>query len=189
MKVLLISGSPRRSGNTEKVLDSIAHSARGKPIKIKKIILNELKLRPCQNCGGCRKTGRCILRDDMVLVCQEIENADCIIVGSPIYFGNVSAQVKVMVDRMQSKWVYKYILRKKNKLQHQQGVFFAVGARHDEESFLCAGAVMKIFFKVLDIECKGQFFISGVDEKAGILKNNKFLKIIARKVTGMAGLA
>jgi multimeric flavodoxin WrbA len=57
------------------------------------------KVAPCDACGGCFKTGKCILQDDMQDLYSMMERADAIIFGSPVYFGSVSAQMKAVMDR------------------------------------------------------------------------------------------
>ena len=106
-KVLGISASPRRGGNAEVLLDAALSGAAGAGAIVEKIILNELCLKPCQACDGCSKTGACIIKDDMRQIYKKVDETDALIVASPIYFGSLAAQAKIMIDRFQPYWVRK----------------------------------------------------------------------------------
>lgn len=180
MKLVCLLGSPREGGNTDVLLSKIIEAAREKDFLAEKIVLNRLSIKPCQECGGCLKTGRCILSDDMAFVYKALDEADIVIVGSPIFFGNVSAQTKIMVDRMQCRWVRKYLLKKKGLKQNRKGAFICCGAVNSEKYFTCARKVIDIFFKVQDIEFKEELFISGVDDKGEVLKKKDALGSVSR---------
>src|SRR3989338_6879148 len=162
-KVLGISGSPRRGGNTEILLDEALEGSRSRGAKIEKIVLNDLRFKPCQECGGCDKTGKCIIEDDLEMVYEKVEEADCLIIASPIFFGSLSAQLKMMIDRFQCTWVKKYILKKRWGISgkaKRRGVFLCVSAAKKNEFFENADRIMKIFFRTLDIDYFGHIFRS-----------------------------
>ena len=112
INVIGFLGSPHRAGNTETLLDETLRGAKEKGAEVEKIILNELNIRPCQNCGGCDKTGRCVVEDDMQPIYPKLRKANGVIVASPVFFSSVSAQTKAMIDRNQCVWVEKYRLKK-----------------------------------------------------------------------------
>ena len=109
--VVGIQGSPRLGGNTDMLLDAALQGAAENGAATQKIVLNELSIRPCQGCGGCDKTGQCVIKDDMCLVSDAIEKMDAMILASPVYFGGVTAQTKAMIDRGQPLWARKYLLK------------------------------------------------------------------------------
>ena len=74
--------------------------------------LNFMNIKPCQDCGGCTKTGICVVNDGMKDIYDAIRDADRFIVASPIFFYTVSAQTKTMIDRCQAFWCEKYLLKK-----------------------------------------------------------------------------
>lgn len=165
MRVLGISGSPKKEGFTNLLLDEALGGARAGGAKVEKIILNELDFRPCQECGGCDDTGLCVLDDDMKPVYDKFAKADSIIAASPIYFGTVTAQLKAMIDRCQSLWVAKYVL--KNDLpagKKRKGIFLCVGGKDSEEYFESAKKIIKIFFAILDIKYSGELFVGGLNK-------------------------
>ena len=178
-KVLGISGSPRRGGNTEILLDEALEGSRSRGAKIEKIVLNDLRFKPCQECGGCDKTGKCIIEDDLEMVYEKVEEADCLIIASPIFFGSLSAQLKMMIDRFQCTWVKKYILKKRWGISgkaKRRGVFLCVSAAKKNEFFENADRIMKIFFRTLDIDYFGHIFYGGAEKKAAIQESEDVLK-------------
>src|SRR3989338_614183 len=108
MYVLGINGSPRIGGNTNLLLDKALEGAKNKGAKIEKVILNKLKIVPCQECEVVRDDGTCKIEDDFQPLYDKIKKADAIILASPIFFGSLSAQTKIMIDRFQCYWRYKY---------------------------------------------------------------------------------
>lgn len=98
--ILGIIGSPRKNGNTDFVIDKILQSASENGAISEKIYLNELKIKPCQGCEHCKKYKNCKIKDDFAQIIKKIENADGIVIGSPVYFGTISAQTKIFIDRL-----------------------------------------------------------------------------------------
>ncbi len=176
-KILGICGSPRRGGNTEILLDQALSGAACAGAIIEKIVLNELCLKLCQNCGGCSKTGACVIKDDMRKLYEKVGESDALIVASPIYFGSLSAQTKVMIDRFQPYWVRKYILKKPaSKKKYRKGVFLSVGAADKKAFFNNAKSIIKIFFIILNIKYFGDLFCGGVDKAGEIGKRMALLE-------------
>ncbi len=103
MKIVVFRGSPRRGGNTDVLLEETLRAA-GNGNEVVLFTLNDMNIRPCQNCGGCNETGICVLTDDMDDIYPAIREADRIIVASPIFFFGLSAQTKIMIDRCQAFW-------------------------------------------------------------------------------------
>ena len=93
MRVLGIAGSPRRGGNTDLLLAEVMKGAASRGAQAKTIILNDLKIAPCQHCDACLKTGRCKVMDDMQMIYDELRQADRIVLASPIQFMGVTAQI------------------------------------------------------------------------------------------------
>jgi multimeric flavodoxin WrbA len=98
MKILSISGSPRE-GNTESMLNVILNSAKESGAETKLISLKDLKLGLCKGDQSCSDTKKCIISDDMDVLVGEIKDADVLLIGSPCYFNNVTANLKVFFDR------------------------------------------------------------------------------------------
>ena len=174
MKVLGISGSPRRGGNTDLLLDEVMRGAASKGAEVKTIILNDLKIAPCQHCDACLEAGNCRVMDDMQMVYRELELADRIVLASPIQFMGVTAQMKTMIDRCQSLWVRKYVLKQSPlgcKPGEKKGLFISVGGRKIANLFEPTLVMIKTLFRLLDIAYTGDLLFHGVDEKGDITKH------------------
>jgi len=176
MKVLGISGSPRIGGNTDILLDKLLEGAKIKGAKIEKIILNKLKFSGCQECDNVNDDGTCIIEDDMQGVYDKIKNADVIILASPIFFGSLSAQTKMMVDRFQCLWRAKYILKKDIGFKKIKGVFLSIEGSDRKDFFDNAKSIVKNFFAVINVEYKSELFCSNIDAKGNMLKHPDCLK-------------
>ncbi len=97
--VLGIIGSPRKNGNTDFIIDKIIKETVKNGAIGEKIYLNELNIKPCQGCEHCKKNKSCKIKDDFQKLIKKIELSDAIIIGSPIYFGTITAQMKTFIDR------------------------------------------------------------------------------------------
>lgn len=116
MKLLCISGSPRgKSSNTLRLVEeAIAGAAETEPdISVEQIHLGDLQIKFCTGCGAChRKLLACPVKDDIGEVLEKMLNADTIILASPVYINQVTAQLKVLLDRS-SPFVHCQMLRGK----------------------------------------------------------------------------
>jgi multimeric flavodoxin WrbA len=101
MNILAIVGSPRKGGNTDILVDHVIQGAKSQRqgVSVERIYVNDLKLETCRGDVSCRKTGRCIISDDMAEILEKIQQADALILGSPLYRGYLPGQMKVFMDR------------------------------------------------------------------------------------------
>jgi multimeric flavodoxin WrbA len=100
MKVLAINGSPRKNGNTQAMIDEAAEGLREGGIKVEKISLADHDVQPCNGCEACvRKRWSCPIKDDAIVVLRRMVSADGALIGSPVYYGGVTAQLKALFDR------------------------------------------------------------------------------------------
>ena len=107
---------------------------------------------------------------------KKIEDADAVILASPIFFGSLSAQTKMMIDRFQCLWRAKYILKKDIFMTKRKGAFISVEASNREDFFANAKSVVKNLFATINVDYKEDLFCPGIDEKAKILKCPDILK-------------
>jgi len=176
VRVLGIAGSPRRNGNTEILLDEALRGAKESGCDVTKLILNELEILPCQECGGCDETGICVVKDDMQKVFEEIERADFIVLSSPIFFGSLTAQAKAAIDRFQGWWIAKYILKKPRAEEQKGGFFICVGGQERLDFFNNARMIVKNFFATASIKYVGDLYYPGINKKGEIKKCPEALK-------------
>jgi multimeric flavodoxin WrbA len=99
MKVLGIVCSGRKGGNTEMLVTEALASAREAGVQTELVSVIGKNIASCDGCGSCRETGVCHIQDDMQSIYKQLEKANAIIFGSPVYFGSVSAQAKAIMDR------------------------------------------------------------------------------------------
>jgi multimeric flavodoxin WrbA len=102
MKLVCISGSPRLNGNTEKLIQEFSDVFKTKNYEIITHHLNKLNYRGCQGCFACKTGGekKCVLKDDLTPVFQDLEDADVVLLASPVYFGDITSQIKGFFDRL-----------------------------------------------------------------------------------------
>lgn len=99
-KILAFVGSAKHSGNISSIVKKILEGARENELETKIYYLNDMNIKGCQGCLYCRKHDTCCIKDDMQSVYTDIKSADIIIIGSPVYMCQVSAQTKLLLDRL-----------------------------------------------------------------------------------------
>ncbi|WZL74700.1 flavodoxin family protein [Clostridiaceae bacterium 35-E11] len=167
MKALVILGSPRVKMNTDTLLDEVIRGMEQNKVSVEKIELGKRNIHPCIACGACEKTGTCFIKDDMKEMYQKFNEADIIIIGSPLYFNSVSAITKTMIDRCQAFWSSKYVLNKSSidKTKKRRGLFVCVaGAKQSENGFIGATIVMELFFKAINAKYEENILIDNTDK-------------------------
>jgi multimeric flavodoxin WrbA len=164
MNTLIFLGSPRKNGNSEQLLRKIIQGIEQNSGKWEFIRLAELDIHPCIGCGSCEKTGNCVFDDDMQPLYKKIGHADRIIIGSPIYFYSVTAQTKVFIDRCQTLWSRKYILKQKTGHQNnRRGYLVSVAASHGKRVFEGAQLTVRYAFDAMDFSYADDLLIRGVN--------------------------
>lgn len=170
MKTIAFLGSPRKDGNTELLLKEAVKGIEASGGAVGIFNLNLLKIRPCQDCGGCECSGVCILDDDMTGLYDEIRTADRIILASPIFFFGLSAQAKTLVDRCQSFWCEKYLLKRPLPAGPlgRKGLLILVGGMKKEVGVECGDATARAFFRTVSVGEHKVLGFLGVDAKGAI---------------------
>ena len=177
MKVLGINGSPRKGGNTDILLDEALKGAESVGCSCEKITLNEIDFSACQECESPPDNGDCIVNDEMQDVYKKVDKADIIIVASPLFFGSLSAQTKMMIDRFQCRWRAKYVTGMGQHMSaKKKGAFISVSAVDKEKYFNNAATIAKIFFATIDAVYSGELFCPGLEKKGDASKHPEMLK-------------
>lgn len=105
-KVLILSGSPRKGGNSDLLCDEFLRGAEESGNQVEKIRVAEKKIGYCRGCYYCRKSGGvCFIQDDMAEILQKMIDADVIVLASPVYFYSIDAQLKALIDRTVARWL------------------------------------------------------------------------------------
>jgi len=99
VKILGLSFSPRKQGNTEILLGEALGAAKAQGAETELYSIAGKDIKPCDGCWGCRQTGECHIKDDMQGLYAKLLEADGIIFGTPVYFYNMTGQGKTVIDR------------------------------------------------------------------------------------------
>jgi multimeric flavodoxin WrbA len=172
VKVLGISGSPHRHGNTETLLDSFLDGAISTGAEVDKIILSSMKYTPCRGCNACHKTGECIVQDDAEIIIERIMSCDCLAVASPIYTMGITAEMKGLIDRAQYIWAQKFILKTRfypdEQIRRHKGIFISTAGLPWEHVFDAAFPAITAFFNTLGFEYYDNIIANDMDNYKGI---------------------
>ncbi len=103
-KILILSGSPRKNGNSDYLCDRFFEGAKAVGHDVEKIFINDKKIAYCRACYACQKLGKCIIKDDMEEILNKIIAADVLVFASPVYFYSINAQIKTVLDRTVARW-------------------------------------------------------------------------------------
>lgn len=175
MNILVLLGSPRKKGNSESaavtVVEQIIATIGGKAEYIR---LAAEEIAPCIACGGCEKTGKCVVKDDMIDLYGKVDGADLIFLVAPTYFYGLSAQIKRFIDRIQARWSRKYLLKSPfRKEDTRRGYLICTAATQGKKLFDGSVLVAKSFFDAIDVPYGGELLIRGVDQRGEFSQNRK----------------
>jgi multimeric flavodoxin WrbA len=173
MKVAVFNGSPRKGGNTEILLGEAVKPIESAGHEVARFNLNEMHIRPCQDCGGCEGTGECVQKDDMAMIRDAIRQSERFILASPIFFFGLSAQTKAMIDRCQAFWCEKYLLKRPipGGANGRKGLLLLVGGMKKEIGVECGEATAKAFFRTISVQEHETVAFLGIDEKGAIRRH------------------
>ena len=167
-RILCIAGSPRRSGNSEQLLDVAVEgvrSAGGDPFKL---VTVEYDLAPCRGCNACSATGECVIDDRMGEVNELLDSAEGVIVASPVYFATVPAVLKALYDRCQPYWARRYVLGEKPTRPKRPGALLVVRGGGDALGHEAAALTTRSVFGVLNVAYSHEVAVAGPDEASDI---------------------
>ncbi|MDR3141434.1 MAG: flavodoxin family protein [Tannerellaceae bacterium] len=98
-KILIISASPRKSGNSDLLCDQFTLGAWESGHNVEKIFLRSEKIKYCIGCGNCIETGKCVQKDSMNEILTKMVDADVLVFATPVYFYAMNGQLKTFIDR------------------------------------------------------------------------------------------
>ena len=126
-KVLLLSGSHRRNGNSDLLCDQFMLGAKESGNQAEKIILRDKKINYCLACDACKRNGgNCVQKDDMNEILDKMMAADVFVLATPVYFYSISARMKTLIDRTYAKYTE---IRDKE-------MYFIITAADDREQYV-----------------------------------------------------
>lgn len=158
-KVLIISGSPRKGGNSDILCEQFKKGAEESGNTVEKVFLHQLKIGPCMACYGCRGKKTCVQKDDMEALLEKMVKADVLVLATPVYFYSMDGQLKTMIDRTLPRYT-----EIKNKEVYL--IATAAAGRHSMERTMDA---MKGFTDCLPgARVKGEIYGEGVYQKGEV---------------------
>ena len=165
--LLGIAGSPRRGGNSDRLLSACLDAAESAGARTQRIVAADLAVGPCRGCNACSKTGECIQRDAMTEVYHSIDRAAGILVASPVFFAGVPAQLKALIDRLQPYWARRFVLGQP-LARRRPGAIVLVRGGGDPYGAGCAEGTLRSAFAVLGIDVVDALVVEGVDAPADV---------------------
>ncbi len=190
--VLAIHASERARGNTGALFERAVKGAEDAGAEVETLIVRDRNFSPCTSCGGCEETGECVLKDDMTDIYRLLRQTDHILVASPIYFWSLPGRFKCMIDRCQTFWRTKFVLKQRVAANpsgiKRVGAFISCcGLPKGDVMFPPAEKTIKAFFNCLDVELKYTLYSSGMDAPTSILERTDVLERAYETGAALAG--
>jgi len=177
-KIIAVYGSPRRNGNSAALLDQAVNGARDAGAMVERVVLRDLRMSPCLEIYGCKKSGDCVIRDDFQALRDQLVTADGVMLASPVFFYTVSAHTKILMDRCQSLWVKKYWIDQTPVGMWEpkrKGLFIGVGATTGKRLFEGILLTVRYWFDVLDATLWKSLLYRGLDFEGDVDKHPEYL--------------
>lgn len=167
-KVLILSGSPRKNGNSDILCDEFARGARSSGNEVEKIRIAEKNVGYCHACYFCRDhAGECAIKDDMREILQKMIDADVIVLATPVYFYSIDAQLKALIDRTVARWT---------EVKNKEFYYIVTCADDEKESAETTLACLRSYADCVSgaVE-KGVIYGTGVYQKGEIYTSSAVL--------------
>jgi multimeric flavodoxin WrbA len=167
MNILILSGSPRKDGNTEMLVDAFAKGTM-EHHQVEIVSVRDYKVNPCLGCNACfmNDDHTCVQKDDMSAIYEKMSQADMLVIASPVYFYGISAQLKAVIDRFHNPIRDTFHIKKMALL--------LVGAASLPELFDAILTEYNLCLNFFNLEDAGKILVRGVKDK-GDIKNTDTL--------------
>ncbi len=178
-QLLGISSSPRLNGNSDLLLREALAAAEAAGAICEYLRLADFSIAACTECNGCYKTGRCVVQDDYQQIFEKIVKAELLIFATPVFFMNVCAQAKLLIDRCQCLWARKYILGRsplRSTGLAGRALVIAVGGSKSRKMFDSIKLTMKYYLDAVDMCYWANLFVNKVDEAGKVRQHPAALK-------------
>jgi arsenate reductase (thioredoxin) len=185
MLILGLQGSPRVDGNSHYLMSTFLDVAEKLGARTQLVNVDKKNIIPCKEYTVCEKKGFCPIDDDMKHeIYPLIREAEVIVVATPIFFYNMTAQLKAVVDRCQTLWSRKYRFKLKDPYKNQRkGFLLSVGATRGKNLFEGLDLAIRYFFDAIDADYCGSLTYRGIEHSGDIKKHpsaNKDVEDAAR---------
>jgi multimeric flavodoxin WrbA len=188
--IVAIYGSPRRNGNTAKLLREAVAGARAAGAWVDEIVLRDLKMSSCLEIYSCKQDGECRIRDDFQKVRDLVMSSGGLMLASPIFYYTVSAHTKILMDRFHSVWVKKHWVDKgsgSERSQRRKGLFISAGATQGRKLFKGTLLSVRYFYDTLDMNLWKTLLYRGLEDADDVLNHPEYLDDARRAGDELAG--
>jgi hypothetical protein len=184
--VVAVAGSPRAGGNTSDLLEAALQGAREEGALVEVVRPAALRFVACLHCGACNPSGVCVVQDEMQGIYELIERMDAMIMAAPVFFGNVPAQVKAMIDRAQPLWVRKEVQGRPLSADGKERplLFLSALASDQHDQIGSTRTVIRSFAYTFDGPVTDLFF-PGVEERGEVAEDWTALSQAREAAAGM----
>ncbi len=135
--VLCVAGSPRRHGNSDQFLEAAIAGIESEGGEARTVVAATSDVTPCRGCNGCSRAGTCVVRDGMDAIYQQIDEADALLISTPVFFATVPAVLKTLYDRFQPYWARRYVLHEPLSGPRRPAALIVVGGGGDPYGMDC----------------------------------------------------
>jgi multimeric flavodoxin WrbA len=165
MNILILSGSPRKGGNTDLLVEAFVKGASQKN-HVEVVSVRDYKVSPCMGCNACfmSKDKTCMQKDDMALIYEKMAHANMLVIASPVYFYGLSAQLKAVIDRFHNPI--------RDSFRIKKTALLLVGAATLPELFDSILAQYQLCLNFFKLEDVGHVLVRGVKDKGNIKNTN-----------------
>lgn len=173
MKIIGFIASPRKEGNTAWVVNKILEGAKEQGAETQSWYFSDLDIKPCRSCYGCKQGDRgCIINDDMQKIYGAIEHADALVLGSPVYMGQMSAQAKIFTDRLFARFSPRFSPYFKENTAKKKLILVFTQGNPDAGMFQLYFDYTKSMFQLLEFDVKGVHVVAGMRNEPAHEKND-----------------
>ena len=170
-QILCIAGSPRRRGNSEQLLDACIAGIESEGASANKLVVVEYSIEPCRGCNACSSSGKCVIPDRMHEIYPMLDQADAVVISSPIFFAGVPAVLKALYDRCQPYWARKHVLGEVPTGPKRPAALILVRGGGDPYGFESAVNTTKSVFAVVGLDYTHELKIVGPDSPSDMAQH------------------
>ncbi len=187
MLVLGLQGSPRKKGNTNFLISAFTDAAKRMGARTLTIDVTKKNVIPCKEYTVCEKKGFCPIDDDVRdEIYPLLRQAEVVVVASPIFFYNMSAQLKAVIDRCQTFWARKYRLKLKDPaVSMRRGFLLSVGATKGKNLFEGLQLTTQYFFDAIDAKFEGSLTYRGIEGPKDMAAHPTVLEDVEKAVSSI----
>jgi len=175
MKIICLSGSPRKGGNSATVAARLMRKAAELGAEVETVYLNGLDYQGCQACYACKNGSEiCVLKDDLAPVLEKVREADALVLASAVYYGDITAQLKAFIDRTFCYLKPEYYARPDcSRLEPGKGLAMILIQGHpDESSFADIFGRYNFFFNWYGYQSGHLLRGLGISERSDVTKRD-----------------